>query len=271
MISIEDRDLDKLIEFIKLNYGLNLTKKKSLIKGRLQNYIIQNNYIDFKDYFRYLLKDKNGVLINELINKLTTNHTYFMREMNHFTYLRDSVLPYLMNRLQNKDIRIWSAGCSSGEEAYMIAMILDEFFHGDKKGWDKKLLATDISSQVLEKAKLGIYLNEKLNVLPKSWRDKYFIQLDEYNSQVIPSIKKEIIFRRFNLMNSTFPFKKKFHVIFCRNVMIYFDLETRKRLAKTFYQNTETGGYLFIGESESLNYPDLPFKYVMPSIYRKEF
>jgi chemotaxis protein methyltransferase CheR len=172
--------------------------------------------------------------------------------------------------VQNRDIGIWSAGCSTGEEPYTIAMIIDEFFADDKKWWDTRILATDISGKVLEKAGLGIYSSESLSYVPVRWRNKYFRKHGENTYIIDDRIKKEIIFRKFNLMEDIYPLRRKFHVIFCRNVMIYFDKITKDRLVEKFYNFTEPGGYLFIGHSESLNRNESGYKYIMPAVYRKE-
>jgi len=131
-------------------------------------------------------------------------------------------------------------------------------------------LATDISVNVIQKAKAGIYSNERIEGVPEAWKRKYFRKVDENNWAVVDSIRNEVIFRIFNLMNTVFPFKRKFHVIFCRNVMIYFDQQTKMELVNRFYEYTEPGGYLFIGHSESLNRDETKYKYVMPAVYRKE-
>jgi chemotaxis protein methyltransferase CheR len=149
-------------------------------------------------------------------------------------------------------------------------MIIADYFGNEKILWDTKILATDISTKVLNKAKLGVYNNESIESIPKMWRNMYFTRFDNENSVIADSIKKEVIYRVFNLMNTSLPFKKKFHVIFCRNVMIYFDADTKRDLVNRFYEHTEQGGYLFIGHSESLNREETKYKYVMPAVYRKE-
>jgi chemotaxis protein methyltransferase CheR len=271
MRTITEQDIFRLVAYVKTNYGVDLTRKKSLVVGRLQNYIARNNFDSFSAYIRHVLADQSGAAANVLVNKLTTNHTFFMREPEHFTYLHDVVLPYLVKKeSSHKDLRIWSAGCSTGEEAYTLAMTITDFFGAEKKSWDTKILATDISTQVLEKAVTGIYADDKLQLLPETWRRKYFEPIDQEKSVVKEGIKKEVIFRRFNLMEKEFPFKKKFHVIFCRNVMLYFDAKTQTELVNRFYEWIEAGGYLFIGHSETLNLKTTKFRYLGPAIYRKE-
>lgn len=271
MITITDKEFKQLSKYINANYGINLKEeKRSLVMGRLFNVLIQNNFKNFTEYFNYVISDKTGKAIDALINKITTNHTFFMREADHFYYFKDKVLPYLASTVKEKDLRIWSAGCSSGEEPYTLAMTIDEFFGKEKMLWDAKILATDISSEALNTAKKGIYSNEKIATLPASWRLKYFKKNDAENSILVDKIRNEVIYRKFNLMNEIFPFKRKFHVIFCRNVMIYFDARARRELVNKFYNFTEHGGYLFIGHSESLNREETKYKYIMPAVYRKE-
>jgi chemotaxis protein methyltransferase CheR len=270
MINISDKEFKQIVEFVKTNYGVNLSEKRVMMAGRLQNVLIQNNFKSFSEYFKYIIGDKSGEAVTTLINKLTTNHTFFMRESDHFSYLRDVVLPYLEKTVKNKDLRIWSAGCSSGEEPYTLAMVLADYFGNQKGLWDSKILATDISERVLTTATNGIYSNEQLNTLPNNWYNNFFKKIDNEQSVVCDKIKNEVLFRKFNLMNTTFPFKRNFHVIFCRNVMIYFDIKTKRELVARFYNSTEPGGYLFIGHSESLNFDDTGYKYIMPAVYRKE-
>jgi len=271
MITITDKEFKQLADYIYVNYGIYLKEeKRSLVMGRLFNILIQNNFRNFSEYFNYVISDRTGKAADTLIEKITTNHTFFMREADHFDFFKDKVLPYLASTVKDKDLRIWSAGCSSGEEPYTLAMIIDEFFGKEKMFWNTKILATDISGKVLESAKEGVYSNDEIATLPAAWRLKYFKNIDCENSVIVDKIKEEVIYRKFNLMDRTFPFKRKFHVIFCRNVMIYFDAESRKELARKFYDLTEHGGYLFIGHSESLNRLETKYKYIMPAVYRKE-
>ncbi len=271
MIDITEKEFIKLAEFIKSNYGINLKEeKKSLVIGRLHNVLMQKDFKSFSDYYDYVVSDKTGDAAIVLIDKITTNHTFFMREVDHFYYFKSTVLPYLACTLKDKDLRIWSAGCSTGEEPHTLAMLLDEYFGKEKMLWDSKVLATDISGKVLDTAKKGVYSNEEIALLPAQWRLNYFKKYDNGNSVLVDKIRDEVIYRKFNLMEAMFPFKRKFHVIFCRNVMIYFDNKTKDALVNKYYQHLESGGYLFIGHSESLNRETTRFKYIMPAVYRKE-
>ncbi|MDD4700409.1 MAG: protein-glutamate O-methyltransferase CheR [Oscillospiraceae bacterium] len=271
MIAITDKEFSRLSNYIKLNYGIYLKpEKKALVTGRLNNVLERGGFNNFNDYCDYVISDKSGRAIVILIDKITTNHTFFMRESDHFFYFRDVVLPYLVSNLKNHDLRIWCAACSTGEESYTLAMLIDEFFGKDKGNWDTKVLATDISERVLRVAKEGKYRKESITLLPPYWKLNYFNKTDFQNCVISDKIRNEVIYRKFNLMDQTFPFKKKLHIIFCRNVMIYFDNKTKIDLVEKFYDSMEYGGYLFIGHSESLIREYTRFKYIRPSVYRKE-
>jgi len=271
LIEITKKEFQQLSEYIKSNYGIRLKEEKmALVSGRLQNVLQQEGFSNFSEYYQHLVSDRSGNAVITLVDRITTNHTFFMREASHFYYFKDNVLPYLASTVREKDLRIWCAACSTGEEAYTLAMVIDEFFGKSKRWWDTKILATDISEQVLETAKKGIYSNEKIAPLPASWKAAYFKPYDHENSVIIDRIKDEVIYRKLNLIDNMFPFKKKLHTIFCRNVMIYFDNETKNKLVEKLYNSLEYGGYLIIGHSESLNREITNFKYVLPSVYRKE-
>ncbi len=270
MIKITKKEFEQLSAYIKTNYGIYLKpEKETLVIGRLQNELLQKGFKNFSEYYDYVIKDNTGMAVSTLLDKITTNHTFFMREADHFAYFKEVVLPYFASRVTDRDLRIWCAGCSSGEEPYTLAMILDEFFGKDKLYWDTKVLATDISNKVLEEARKGVYSNKEMETLPAKWRINHTIKQDSENSVFTEKLRSEVIFRKFNLMETVFPFKKKFHVIFCRNVMIYFDEKTKNTLVNKYYDLLEVGGYLFIGHSESLNREETRFKYVQPAVYRK--
>lgn len=267
---ISDTEFIQLSAYVKSNYGLNLKKeKKYLILGRLQGLLMELGITSFHDYYNFLIADETGEAVSVLLDRLTTNHTFFMREADHFDYFKNTVLPYLASsRSPTRDLRIWSAGCSSGEEPYTLAMLIADDPLIGTSNWDSSILATDISMQALNTGICGIYSREQLEKLPEHWQKKYFVDAEHNKSQVIDRIRNRVVFRRFNLMNE-FPFKKKFQVIFCRNVMIYFDRQTKIDLLAKFHEATENGGFLFIGHAESIDRGCSSYKYVMPAIYRK--
>lgn len=270
MLGITDNEFRRLAEYVKAHYGIHLREeKRPLVVGRLQHVVADRGMSSFTEYMDEVEADKTGMASRQLVDRITTNHTFFMRETEHFRFFKEQALPFLYGSIKDKDLRIWSAGCSSGEEPYTLAMLVDEFFGPRKAGWDTKILATDISARVLETAKRGLYANEAIAPLPAAWRSRYFRKAGEGRSAIDPKLAEEVIFRKFNLMDPMFPFKRKFHVIFCRNVMIYFDNATKEKLVDKFYGMLEPGGYLFIGQSESISRDSTRFRYVMPSVYRK--
>lgn len=270
MNDITDKEYVMIRDYIKEKFGISLgNEKKSLVYSRLRTVVAELGMSDFTEYFNYMKSDRTGEAGTRFIDKITTNHTFFMREADHFNYFRDTVLPYIHQKYASqKDLRLWCAACSSGEEAYTLQMIVQDFF-ADKPGWNTEILATDISTQVLDKAIKGIYTNESLSTLSDAWRKKYLKPLDADYSVMNDDLKKKITFRKFNLMEENLKFKKPFQVIFCRNVMIYFDNKTRDDLVARFYNVCDDGAYLFIGHSESLNQTKTKFKYLMPALYRK--
>lgn len=270
MLTLSQQDFTRLVQFVKKNYGIDLSKKMQLIMGRLSNTIITMGYSSFTEYIDHVTSSKNPADLEVMLNKLTTNYTYFMREETHFNFFRDTILPYLLSTKKNKVLSIWSAGCSSGEEPYTISMLLKESLGAQAALWDTRVLATDISQNALNAAKQAVYDEESLKNLSPSWKSKYFVKTAEPGIySVSPAIKSNVIFQTFNLMDPI-RFRLKFDVIFCRNVMIYFDQNTKDGLIQRFYDATAPGGYLLIGHSETINKEKTPFKYIMPATYRKE-
>lgn len=270
MIPITDKEFKQLSEFIRHQYGIVLkNEKRALITGRLHSLLADLGMTDFTQYYQYLMNDKSGKSLLVLVDRISTNHTFFMREPDHFYFFRDVILPDLASRVTDRDLRVWCAAAATGEEPYTLAMLIRDQFKNRIPSWDTRLLATDISDSALKTAKAGIYTKERIDSLPKLWKTIYFKNLDMESMVISDEIKKEIIYRRFNLMDEVFPFKKRFHVIFCRNVMIYFDQATKDRLIEKLYEALEPGGYLFIGHSESIARESTRFKYVKPAVYRK--
>lgn len=271
MVNITQAEYEDLTSYIKLKFGISLgDQKKTLVEGRMEKVLQQLGIKEFAVYLDYLKKDATGKADIALVNAITTNHTFFMRETDHFKYYAEAALPKIVAKINDGDLRTWCAACSSGEEAYTLAMIIKDFFAFKEAGWDTKVLATDISLTALNAAKSGVYSSDAVRSLPQKWQKIYFQKKGDLHYVVKDTLKEEIIFRQFNLINKTFPFKRKFHAIFCRNVMIYFDALTRRELINKLYQSLEYGGYLFIGHSEVIDRQESLFSYVMPSVYRKE-
>jgi len=270
-LEISQDEYAKISTYIRENYGISLSeKKRTFIISRLGNIVKTKGFNTINDYFEHIQEDKTGNTVIEMINKLTTNYTYFYREHKHFEYMKNIVLPSLVKKeALSKDMRIWSAGCATGEEPYTLQMIIKDVLRESYASWNTDILATDISTNALAKAREGVYPNEAIDKMPPEWKNKYFQRLDEDNSIIKNEIKSRIIFKRFNLMDP-FPFKRRLHVIFCRNVMIYFDAETKNKLVDKFYEMMEPGGYLFIGHAESIDRNASRYNYIQPAVYRKE-
>ena len=271
-MAISDQEFEALRSLIYQRFGINLTdQKRSLLVGRLQKLLRTNGFSTFEEYYAFLQRDGSGQALSELINLISTNYTYFNREKDHFDFFYQTALPTVVKRLRQqnrKDLRIWCAGCSTGEEPYTLLMLMAEFLGQDYRNWDAGILATDISERVLSVARSGIYPEDRVRQVPEQLR-KYFVKRQDGQSAIRDDLRREATFRRFNLMNNQFPFKKPFQIIFCRNVMIYFDQPTRDALVRRFYQATEPGGYLFIGHSETLGRNHDLYRYLIPAAYQK--
>ncbi len=268
---ITDEEFLRISTYMKQRYGIDMSQKKVIVNGRLSNYIKSGGWKNFDDYMNSVENDRTGTLEKMLVNLLTTNHTYFMREFEHFDYFRKVVLPWLKKKENvKKDLRIWCGAASTGEEPYMIAMVLADFFGLERDKWDTKVLATDISVKVLQQAIAGAYSTDQLKSVPEQWKKRFFKSVAGGSRyEVKEELKKEVIFRQFNLMDP-FPFKRKMHTIFLRNVMIYFDEKTKCELLQKVYDFLEPGGYLFIGTTETLDRNSIPFQIIQPSIFRKK-
>jgi chemotaxis protein methyltransferase CheR len=274
LLKLSDKEFRKLSELVYAQCGIILGEhKRSLVVGRLNKELKQKGFESFMEYYEYVTHDPTGQALNTLIEKISTNHTFFWRENDHFDFFTNTVLPEevaLMRQRKSRDLRIWCAGCSTGEEPYTLAMLVREYFGRDLRNWDAGVLATDISDRVLRIATEGVYREENLKKLPPRLRNDYFVHADEDVWEVREDLRKMVLFRKLNLMRENYPFKGRFQIIFCRNVMIYFDTPTRNALVQRFYRSMEPGGYLFIGHSESLGRMNCPFRYVRPAVYRKE-
>jgi len=254
-------------------FGINLSdKKRGFVVSRLQKLLRAEGVTSFKRYYENILQDKSGNSLKQLASYISTNYTFFNREHAHFDFFYKTALPAIVQEMSArnlKDLRVWCAGCSSGEEPYMLAMLMLEFFGADYPSWNAGVLATDISEKALKVAMTGVYSDDQVDPVPKMLKAKYFKRVGKEHWSISQVVKKEVTYRRFNLMNSDFPFKRAFHIVFCRNVMIYFDKPTRDSLIRRFYQFTEPGGYFFIGHSESLTRGECPYEYIMPALYRR--
>lgn len=268
-MELKKDELARISAFMKQNYGVNLAEKAVMVAGRLENKISRIGFTSYSEFMDKVEANPAGEEAHLLINTLTTNHTFFMRESIHFDFMREVALPELKQKCaRTKDMRIWSAAASSGEEAYSIVMTIKDFLGLEADQWDTKVLATDISTKVLAEAKEGIFHTEEIESLPTRWIRQYFKKVGDGDYQAKPELRNEVIFNTFNLMDP-FPFRKRFHIIFLRNVMIYFDEDTKRDLIKKMNEFLEPGGYLFIGTTETIDKAASGLIHVRPSIYMK--
>jgi chemotaxis protein methyltransferase CheR len=269
-------DFSRLSQFIYQVCGIKITPaKKVMIESRLSSRLRKLGMQKFREYIDYLFSDRG--MEEELVTMIdivTTNKTDFFREPAHFDYLREKAVPALIQQHEagiRRKLRVWSAGCSTGEEPYTLAMVLREF--GDYcRGFDFEIMATDISTRVLQTAALAIYDEEKVVPVPPQMKKKYLLRGKgdrQGRVRIIPELRETISFRRLNFMEEDFGIKERMDIIFCRNVIIYFDRVTQEKLLRRFCEHLVPGGYVFMGHSETLNGMNVPLVSVAPTTYRR--
>ena len=264
MIRLNDEEFQTLCTFLRDNYGLNLTKKRVLIEYRLMNVLKAYGISSYKAYFNMLKKDMSGDMLEELINKITTNYTFFMREISHFEYIKDNILPHFNPKLPHS---IWVAGCASGQECYTLAMYLEDYRRSGKVLSKINIIATDINTNVLEIAKQGVYPLEDMDKLPNKWkRDYCIINTDDKTFRFKDEIKKQIKFKYHNLMEQNSI--RQYYLIMCRNVLIYFDELSRAKIYHNLTKSLKPQGYLILGHAEMLPQENKDYEYLQSSIYR---
>jgi len=270
LVDITEAEFQDLSKMVYDQFGIHLTdKKKALVRGRLNKVLKSRGLTTFGRYLEVVRQDKTGMALVELIDRISTNHTFFFREADHFTFLQDVALGEIAAATPGAEIRIWCAGCATGEEAYTLAMLCQEWAARKAFRGTLKILATDISVTALESAVAGQYTDERVRLVPQQLKQKFFQMLGPDQWSIVPELRKMILFKRLNFMDSAFPFQNLFHVIFCRNVMIYFDRETKNDLVQRLTRHLMPGHYFFIGHSETLGRETFDLEYVKPSVYRR--
>jgi len=267
IVKLSDSEFDYFVTFVSQTYGIDLSAKRHLIEARLSSDLKAHGMQSYTQYIDMLKADKTSKSIDAIVNKLTTNYSFFSREMEHFDYLAKTVIPE-MEQSRKKTLKIWSAGCSTGQEPYNIAMAIDSALGFKRNLWSVSIIATDVSTEALAVAAQGVYPESSLDVMPQLWKSKYMSKLPDGKFQVASNIRDMITFKNFNLMDS-FPCTNYYDIIFCRNVMIYFKPHTTQQIVTKFYQANAEGGYFFISHSETISRFDNNYSYLFPSIYRK--
>ncbi len=269
---LSDKLFLKLSRFIEENYGIKMPQaKKTMLESRLKKRLKVKQIGTFEDYCEYLFsKEGMSSELIHMVDVVSTNKTDFFREMGHFDYMTEHWLPEMYKKTSGK-LKIWSSASSSGEELYSIAMTISEY--ADTNGYrDYEILGTDISSEILKKAQLAVYAPDKAAVVPYALKKKYFLKSKNQQTptvRLIKSIRDKTYYKRLNLMDDHYGIEGQFDLIFCRNVLIYFDRSNQEKVVNRLCRHLKPGGTLFLGHSESLMGMDVPLKQIKPTIYIK--
>ncbi|QGY41963.1 chemotaxis protein CheR [Pseudodesulfovibrio cashew] len=267
-----DDEFSRFAQLIQSEFGIKMPPtKKTLLQSRFQKRLRALGMQSYKEYCDYVFSEKGREMErSHLIDVVTTNTTHFFREPKHWDILDRLVMPDIWRRGigRSKPLQMWSAGCSSGEEPYTLAMILSEY-QATHNGFDYTILATDISNEILQKAERAIYPLEKADDIPMELKKKYLLKSKKKPLiKIDDCLRKKVRFQRLNFMDN-FKLQEQQDIIFCRNVVIYFDRDTQVVLFNKFCNNLRQGGYLFIGHSESLSGMQLPIRQVAPTVFQR--
>jgi chemotaxis protein methyltransferase CheR len=266
------QEFDRVAEIVYDNCGINLEFcKKTMVESRLGRRLRALNMPTFQNYLQFIASNE-GIAkeLVHMIDVVTTNKTDFFRENHHFEFLTES-LPVLLESNPTRSLKVWSAACSSGEEPYTLAMVLQEFARLNS-GFSYEILASDISTQILQKAIEAVYAADRADDIPNHYRTKYLLKSKDKVSpkiRVVAELRSRVRFEQINLIDADLSVNSLQDLIFCRNVLIYFDRETQLKVVKNILRNLRQGGLLFIGHSESLHFFDLPIKQIRPTIFVK--
>ena len=277
MKTFSDGDFERFSRMIYAKCGINLRPhKKNMLEARLRKRLRQLGIDTFAEYAEYVFSEEGTAReLVPLIDEVTTNKTDFFRERTHFDYLLGEGLELLAEGFgvgTERPLRAWSAGCSSGEEPYTLAMVLSEYREQSGGDFDFSILATDISTKVLDRARLGIYAEEKVEPVAAALCRKYLLRSKDRERRqvrIVPALRAKVAFRRLNFMEADWGLDAPLDLLFCRNVLIYFDRPTQLALLQRFCRHLPPGRLLFLGHSESLHGLGLPLEQLAPSIYRR--
>jgi chemotaxis protein methyltransferase CheR len=271
-----DRDYEFIRELVYNHSRINLgPDKKELVSARLGKRLRATNLTSIGDYCRFLQDEKSAEELSHLIDAISTNHTFFFRESAHFDFLTQRAVPEMIERRSKErwsTFNIWSAACSSGEEPYSIAINLSQSLAAARPPWNWRIEATDISHRVLQRARVGVYKEEAIRHVPPALQRTCFQKgfgPQEGNYRIKSALQETVTFRQLNLLEGAPPFRDPFHVIFCRNVMIYFDRPTQEELVRKLGRLLVPGGYLFVGHAESLSGIQHGLELISTAIYRR--
>lgn len=273
MPELKDAEFRRFSKFIQVNYGIKMPlTKRIVLQGRLQKRLKALAMSDFKEYADYVFSPAGKEEIIHMIDVVSTNKTDFFREPSHFVYLSNTILPELAKEQKYRKINIWSAGCSSGEEPYTLAMVTSEFCEKNY-GFDYSILATDISTLMLQQGADAVYREDRIIPVPTYMRSKYLLRSKDQtvqNVRIVKHLRDKIQFRRLNFMDSAYPVNCDFDIIFCRNALIYFEHQDQENIINKLVQHLKPGGYFVLGHSETINNMNVPLESVGSTIYRKK-
>lgn len=268
-----DSEFKRISEFITSQYGIKLPDfKKTMVEGRLHKRLRKTGISSFSEYIDVVFSDGGKAELLEMVDAISTNKTDFFRESTHFDFMTNTLLPEFCEG-NKRQLKIWSSAASSGEEIYTIAVVLEEFMaKSNSSRIDYKILGTDISVDKLKMAVSGVYANDRIKDIPTDLRDKYFLKSKDAGKKevrVIPTLRSKVEFRRQNLMDTQYGVDSDYDIIFCRNVLIYFDKELQEKVINKLCDKLKVGGYFFLGHSESIIGKSVPLKQVKPTVYKK--
>ena len=272
-IALKETEFNKLSRFIYDGYGIKLPlTKKTMLEGRLQVRLQQLQLKSFREYYDFVSSPNGKKAVVHMVDRVSTNKTDFFREAAHFEFLTQVILPqHVQQHGTLRPLKLWSAASSSGEEVYTTCMVIEEF-NRTQGMIDYTVHGTDISSEILKKATAGVYSSNSLTKLPLHLKERYFLRSKDRSKKlvrVVPELRKKVSFSRLNLMQPYYGEASTFDVVFCRNVLIYFDRKTQEAVVRKQCQTLKKGGYFFLGHSESINGMDLPLQQLQPTIYQK--
>ncbi len=273
-LQMPDSVFEKLSNFIYKAYGIKMPPaKKVMLQSRLQKRLREMKMASYEEYCDFVFsKEGEALELVHMIDVVTTNKTDFFREPSHFDFLTQTILPEFVARERHKTtLKIWSAGCSSGEEVYTLAIVISDFMENNKN-LDFSILGTDISTRILQKAIDAVYTEERVINIPLETKRKYFLRSKDRvkpTVRVIPELRKKAVYQRLNFMDENYHIQEKFDIIFCRNVLIYFDRDTQQKVINRLCSNLRTGGYFFLGHSESITGMKVPLVQLKPTVFMK--
>ena len=271
---LSTREFNQLSQFIHTQYGIKLPPvKMTMLESRLHKRLRATGKISFKEYCEYLFsKEGQSQELIQMVDLVTTNKTDFFREAAHFAFLSEQVLPeWVQGGRGYEKLKLWSAGCSSGEEVYTLAMVLQEFAQ-EAGALDYSILGTDLSTAVLSRAAKAIYTEAKAAGIPLTLKKKYLLRSKDPANRtvrIVPPLRAKARYMRLNFMDTAYEVPEDYHIIFCRNVLIYFDRSTQEKVINRLCRKLKPGGYLFLGHSESITSMDVPLKQIKPTIFVK--